>query len=62
MPDPRIRSAKMSMDTASGRYEASWAYDGEALRYGLTVPFDCTADVILPDGRLERVEAGTYRF
>ena len=62
MPDPRIRSVDMSMDTASGLYQVGWRYDGEALAYIVTVPFDCTADLILPDGRTEKLSAGSYRF
>jgi len=62
MPDPRIRFAKASMDTASGRWELGWHYDGEALRYEITVPFDCTAALTLPDGRAEELTAGRYTF
>ncbi len=62
MPDPRIRFARMEMDTASGLYKVSWKYDGGELRYEIEVPFDCTADVILPDGRVEKVGAGSYSF
>ncbi len=62
MPDPRVRFVKAKMDTASGRYEAGWAYDGEKLSYTVTVPFDCQADLLLPDGRREKLTAGTYSF
>ncbi|WP_322173522.1 family 78 glycoside hydrolase catalytic domain [Acutalibacter caecimuris] len=62
MPDPRIRSAKMSMHTASGFYEVSWRYDGETLHYTVTIPFDCTARLSLPDGREATLSAGTYHF
>lgn len=62
MPDPRIRSAKMEMDTASGQYKLSWRYDGQDLHYEVTVPFDCTADLMLPDGRTEKLTAGSYIF
>lgn len=62
MPDPRVRFAKAKMDTASGRYEAAWHYDGETLHYTVTVPFDCTAELILPDGRTETLSAGIYTF
>ncbi len=62
MPDPRIRSVRMSMDTASGLYEVGWKYDGDALRYAVTVPFDCTADLLLPDGQIHKLTAGSYSF
>ena len=62
MPDPRIRSVKMEMDTASGLYKVGWRYDGDRLRYQIEVPFDCTADIMLPCGRVEKVSAGSYAF
>ena len=62
MPDPRIRRAAMTMDTAAGLYQVAWHFDGNALSYDITVPFDCTADLILPDGRVEKLSAGTYCF
>ena len=62
MPDPRVRFAKAALDTAAGRYEIRWAYDGDALRYEITVPFDCVAYLALPDGRTETLMAGSYRF
>lgn len=60
MPDPRIRSAKMFMDTASGRYGVAWQYNGEALEVSVEVPFDCSADLILLNGQVERLSAGKY--
>lgn len=62
MPDPRLRRARLSMDSASGRYEVEWRYDGEALRYRVSVPFDCEAQLVLPDGRTETLTAGSYEF
>ena len=58
MPDPRIRFARARLDTAAGRYEVAWQYDGEALRYDITVPFDCTATLLLPGGRRQELAAG----
>ncbi len=62
MPDPRIRSAKMRMDTASGRYIVEWWYDGERIQYSIYVPFDCTARLILPNGDQHELEPGYYQF
>ncbi len=62
MPDPRIRFAKMRMDSASGRYEVEWRYDGETLHYAVTVPFDCEATLILPDGTIHQLTSGSYCF
>ena len=50
------------MDTASGLYQVSWRWVGEELHGSVTVPFDCTAVLLLPDGRERTLIAGTYRF
>ncbi len=62
MPDPRIRFAKAHMETASGKYEMEWRYEGETLHYSVTVPFDCEARLLLPDGREFTLSAGRYTF
>ncbi len=61
-PHPRLGFARLSMDSASGRYEVRWHYEGEQLHYQVTVPFDCEAELILPDGRSYSLEAGSYTF
>lgn len=62
MPDPRLRSAKMSMDSAAGKYEIEWNYDGDKLHFRFTIPFDCEAKLLLPDGRENMLTAGTWEF
>lgn len=62
MPDSRIGKATLTMNTASGLYRVFWCFDGNALRYEITVPFDCEATLVLPDGRTEQLTAGEYKF
>ena len=61
-PDPRVRFAKMHLNSASGRYEIHWRYDGDDLHYDVTVPFDCEAELRLPDGTVHSLTAGSYQF
>ena len=61
-PDPRVRFAKMSLDSAAGRYEVHWRYDGDDVRVDVTVPFDCEAELRLPDGTVHSLTAGSYQF
>lgn len=62
MPDARISSAAMVMDTASGRYKAAWQYEGELLTFHFTVPFDCEAALTLPDGSEHCLTPGDWTF
>lgn len=62
MPDPRLQSVNMRMDSASGPYEVSWAYQGDTPRFTVAVPFDCQAELVLPDGTVHQLEAGRYEF
>ncbi len=62
MPDPRIRFAKLRMDSAAGQYKVEWRYDGETLHYEITIPFDCEATLLLPNGEIHTLTAGSYSF
>lgn len=48
-PDYRMSSAMVRCETAAGTYESGWAIEGEKLRFTLTIPFGCAAEVVLPD-------------
>nr|AYQ75447.1 alfa-L-rhamnosidase RamA [Cohnella candidum] len=55
-PDFRLKFAKASVDSASGRYESGWDLNEEGgLRFRFVVPFDATATVELPDAKRENV-------
>ena len=62
LPDPRLRWADLVLDSASGRYQVRWWMDGQVFHCAVTVPFDCEATLILPDGRLFQLSAGEYSF
>ena len=63
-PDKRLGAAKAMVNTAAGYYESGWKYDGDAVVYTFTVPFDAEAEVILTgrDGETVRKTlcAGTH--
>lgn len=62
MPDPRLPWAKLKLDTASGQYCVEWRYvDGE-FHGSVTVPFDCQATLVLPNGTETTLSAGTFVF
>ena len=49
VPDKRLGFADVSYDSPSGKWETHWkVLDDSHLEVSLTVPFGCTAEVILP--------------
>ena len=62
MPDKRLPWAKLKLDTASGTYQVEWTYGEGGLHGSVTVPFDCQARLILPNGQERTLSAGTFVF
>ena len=62
MPDARLSWAKMKLDSAAGTYQVAWKYVDGRLHGSVTVPFDCQAQLLLPDGTQRQLTAGTYVF
>lgn len=62
-PDIRLRWLKCSFDSAYGQYVSNWAIqpDGE-ITFHVEVPFDCTAELILPEQPGQMLDAGCYDF
>ncbi|PJC87203.1 alfa-L-rhamnosidase RamA [Vibrio sp. HA2012] len=56
-PSYRLREVSLESDTAAGCYKVNWAITEEgAIELGVTVPFDCSAEIYLPDaGDFSRV-------
>lgn len=62
VPGGTLTHAEARYQSIYGCVESCWEKDGDTVRYTVTVPSNCTADVILPDGRKETVNAGTKRY
>ena len=62
MADRRIPWAKLQLETASGEYRVEWRWQDDELHGSVTVPFDCQAQLHLPDGTLRALTAGTFVF
>ena len=62
MPDKRLPWAKLKLDTASGTYQVEWTHGEGGLHGSVTVPFDCQARLILPNGQERTLSAGTFVF
>ena len=45
-----------------GEVESRWERNASGVRFTITIPANCTAEIRLPDGRTERVLAGRYDY
>ena len=59
-PDDRLDFVECAYDSAAGRYEASWKREADGVHCRVTVPFDCEAEFVRPDGVTEILCAGTH--
>ena len=62
VPGRDLTYAGASYLSPYGSVESRWEKDGDQIRYTVTIPAGCTAEVLLPDGRAETVSAGVHRY
>lgn len=61
-PGGHFTNASLSYDSVYGTVESRWERrDGKTV-YTVTVPANCTAELVLPGGRKQELTAGTYIF
>lgn len=60
MPHESLRHAKASYLSPVGEIVSGWRYEEGKVIYEIEIPSNAEADVILPDGRQERLEAGRH--
>ena len=58
--EPPVRAVEASLVTLNGRFESNWQLSEDAFELSVTVPANCTAEVILPDGTSELLDAGRH--
>ncbi len=61
-PDRRLGFVENSVETAMGVITSAWHYNGNELRYDITIPEGTVADLVLPGRAAQRLSAGTYLF
>ncbi len=61
-PDSRLQYVKGKYESAMGTYRCGWEMTEGKYHYHLTVPFDCTAEVIINGKRIGNFPAGSYKF
>lgn len=61
-PGGSFTFAKASYDSVYGKVESAWERKDGKLAFTVTVPPNCTASVMLPDGSTQELAAGTRRL
>lgn len=61
-PYPALEYARAVYQSPLGEIVSGWKYDGDVAAYEIQIPANAKADIILPDGRTEKVSAGCYHF
>lgn len=61
-PGGSLTYAKAEYQSIYGKVSCGWEKTDEGYSYTITVPVNTTAQLRLPDGRCETLQAGTYSF
>lgn len=61
-PGGTLTSARLQYQSIYGSVSCGWTKTEQGFAYRMTVPSNCTADIVLPDGRHETVTAGEYVY
>ncbi len=61
-PGGHFTRAELSYDSVYGTIESGWERKGGKTVYTVTVPANCTAELILPGGTKRELTAGAYTF
>lgn len=61
-PDKALGYARAEYQSPWGKVVSGWKYDGDEISYEIEIPSNTRAEVVLPDGRRQVLEAGSYKF
>ena len=61
-PGGSLTYAKAEYQSIYGKVSCGWERTGKGYTYAVTIPSNCTAEILLPDGRKKTVGAGEYTF
>ncbi len=61
-PHRAMQFAKAAYQSPIGKIISGWKYEGDKVSYEIQIPSNTEAEVILPDGRIEKATAGKYSF
>ena len=61
-PGGSLTHAEAVWRSPYGEVRSFWKKTGEAFRYTITIPANCSAEVLLPDGRIDTVNSGVHTY
>ena len=61
-PGGNFTHAKAAYDSIYGRVESGWRKEGDGHTFDILIPANCTAELCLPGGKPETLEAGMYHI
>ena len=61
-PGGSLTYAKAEYQSIYGKVSCGWQKTEKGYTYAVTIPSNCTAEILLPDGRKKTVGAGEYTF
>ncbi|PAD44082.1 alpha-L-rhamnosidase [Bacillus sp. 7520-S] len=61
-PSGELMYARLAYSSVYGKVTSGWEKAGREVTYTISIPGNCTADILLPDGEQHRVGAGTYKY
>lgn len=62
IPGGTITHAKASYQSIYGKVASGWQKTESGYKFSVEIPANCTADIILPDDKKQRVCAGKYEL
>ncbi len=62
IPGGGLTHAEASYRSLYGEVKSRWEKSKEGIKYTVAIPANCTAEIILPDGRNETVNAGEHVY
>ena len=62
VPGGILTCAEASYHSLYGEVKSRWEKNEEGLKYNIAIPVNCTAEIILPDGRRKTVSAGEHVY
>ncbi|MDR1692995.1 MAG: glycoside hydrolase family 78 protein [Oscillospiraceae bacterium] len=61
-PGGNINHAEARYQSVYGEVKSGWRKEGRRVVYSVSIPANCIAEIVLPQGRREKVTSGSYVF